>query len=174
MPEELVTESLVLRKARDEDLEAIWHNVWRDRALAETMLWRPTRTRRQAAERLERTKRYQAENLAWFVCLRSSGEPIGFAGLREIGEGEYEESGICIARRFQQKGYGRQVLEALVDLVFNRLNGHLFRYGCFRENEASKALALSCGFVYSHSETLVREWDGHEYLCDFYQLTEKQ
>lgn len=39
--EELITENLVLRKAR---LSVIWNNIWRDKKIAETMLWEVTKT----------------------------------------------------------------------------------------------------------------------------------
>ena len=172
MIQQLITPNLVLRKARDGDLDSIWQNVWSDGRIAGTMLWKVTETREDAVQRLERTKNYQASNDAFFVCLKETDEPIGFAGLRETAPGEFEETGICIAVRFQKRGFGREVLGALVDLAFRRLGGHRFIYGCFHENTASAAVCKSCGFVYTHSEKAVRDWDGYEYLCDFYELTD--
>ncbi|MBQ7492528.1 MAG: GNAT family N-acetyltransferase [Clostridia bacterium] len=168
VPDRLITPHLVLRKAKDDDLEPIWRNIWSDPDIAKMMLWEPTVTREAAVDRLERTKRYQASNYAYFVCRKDTDEPIGFAGIRETAPGEFEETGICIARRFQNRGYGKELLNALVELVFSRLCGRRFQYGCFRENEPSAALCRHCGFAYSHSERMVRKWDGYEYLCDFY------
>ena len=170
MTEQLATPHLVLRKARDEDLEPVWKNIWADREIARMMLWKPTETRKEALQRLERTKNYQGSNTAFFVCLKETDEPVGFAGIQETAPGEYEETGICIARRFQRRGYGKEVLDALIELVFDQLKGHRFQYGCFHENTPSAALCRSRGFVYSHSETRIRDWDGYEYLCDFYEL----
>ena len=172
MTEQLTTPNLVLRKAKDSDLDSIWQNVWNDPKIAATMLWKVTETREEAADRLDRTKNYQASNDAFFVCLKDTDEPIGFGGIREIAPGEYEETGICIAARFQRRGFGKEVLDALVGLAFRRLGGHRFKYGCFHENAASAALCKSCGFAYTHSEQCVRDWDGYEYLCDFYELTD--
>ena len=170
MIEKLETENLVLRKALDEDLEYIWQRVWKDDALSKMMLWQPTLTYEEALSRLERTKAYQAQNDAFFVCLRDTDEPIGFAGIREHGPDEYEESGICIAQGYQNRGYGKEVLSALIDLAFNTLKGSRFLYSCFHENCSSEALCKSCGFVYLSSEYKVREWDGYRYLCDTYEL----
>ena len=170
MIEELITENLILRKAKDSDLESILTGVWSDEKIARTMLWKPTKTEEEAMERMERTIAYQADNHAFFVCLKKTDEAIGFAGIREAGDRVYEESGICIARAHQKKGYGKEVLQALIDLAFNRLQGKEFIYGCFHENRASAALCRSLGFVYSHSETMRRDWDGYEYVCDFYVL----
>lgn len=166
----ILTEDLVLRKAEDSDLDDIFRNIWSDEKIAETMLWEATKTREEAVQRMEKTKAYQSDNDAFFVCLRKTDEAIGFAGIKEISPGICEDSGICIARAHQRKGYGRQLLNALIDLVFEKRGAREFIYGCFHENEASAALCRSCGFVYSHSRKMTREWDGHEYVCDFYVL----
>lgn len=168
-PAVIETDRLRLRKAADRDLEKIWNNVWRDERLAGQMLWAPTATLAEARQRMERTKAYQAETPAFFVCLRETDEPIGFAGVRESAPGEYEETGICLAADYQRRGLGKELLQALVELVFERLGGRRFVYGCFRENLASAALCRSCGFVYSHSRPIRREYDGYETQCDYYE-----
>lgn len=165
------TPRLVLRKAKESDLDAIWKNVWRDASLAETMLWTPTETRDAARDRLARTMAYQAESCGYFVCLKDTDEPIGFAGVRETAPGEYSETGICIAREWQRRGFGKEVLAALVDLVFNKLDARRFVYSCFHDNAASVALCRSCGFTFLGSEPQTRERDGYAYLCDTYELT---
>lgn len=169
MTERIETAHLVLRKAREEDLPAIWRNVWSDEKLAQLMLWKPTKTREEAVKRMERTMAYQKENDAFFVCLKSSDEPIGFAGMAETGQGEYEETGICIAQDRQNRGFGKEVLRALVTLAFDTLGGRSFLYGCFHENLASAALCKGCGFSYSHSREQIRNWDGYAYRCDYYK-----
>ena len=170
MIEELISENLRLRKANESDLDSIFTNIWSDEIIAGTRLWKPTETRKEAEERMAKTMVYQAENDAFFVCLKETDEAIGFAGVKETQEGVYEETGICIDRAHQRKGYGKELLNVLIDLVFDRRNGKKFVYGCFHENEASAALCKSCGFVYSHSEKMKRDWDGYEYVCDFYEL----
>lgn len=164
------TERLILRKAEDRDLELIWRRVWRDERLAATMLWTPTPTLEEAEERLARTKAFQAENYAFFVCLKETDEPIGFGGVREIAPGEWDETGLCIAAEWQGRGYGKELLRALVGLVFHELGGKSFRYSCFHDNAASAALCRSCGFVYTDCRPETRRRDGYEYLCDCYVL----
>lgn len=166
----LETPRLVLRKARDEDLDFIWRNVWQDETLAETMLWQPTHTREDAVLRMEKTRALQAEHFAYFVCLKETDEPIGMAGITEAGPGTYDETGICIARRYQGQGCGKELLQALIALAFDRLDGHTFLYSCFRENIPSASLCKSLGFQYTHSDTGVRSWDGYAYTCDHFVL----
>ncbi|MBO4887092.1 MAG: GNAT family N-acetyltransferase [Firmicutes bacterium] len=164
------TSRLVLRKAKDSDLEKIWENVWGDEELAETMLWSPAKTREDALNRLRAAKFFQGSSYSFFVCLKETDEPIGFGGIKAINPGEYEETGICISRRFQGQGYGKELLNALIQLAFERLGGHRFVYAAFHENEASIALCRSCGFVYSRSRKETRQRDGKEFLCDYYEL----
>lgn len=170
MIEKTETPHLELRKALERDLETVWHNVWQDRELAKNMLWKPTETLEDATARLKRTIEFQKDHMAYFVCLKETDEPIGFAGMAEPAPGEFEETGICIARAYQGRGFGKEVLKALLEMSFEKLGGKSFLYACFRENERSAALCKSCGFKYSHSENCVREWDGYEYICDFYRL----
>lgn len=166
--EKLTTKNLILRKARLEDLEKIWENIWSDEKIAETMLWKTTMTYENAVERLNRTINYQADNYAYFVCLKSNDEPIGFAGIKEKEDKIYEESGICIAREHQGKGYAKEVVQALEKLVFEELKGNMFIYGCFSANEKSKRVCMSQGFRYLNSEETIREWDGKKFLVDYY------
>lgn len=168
---QLTTPHLLLRKARKEDLEAIWKNVWSDQALSKTMLWQPCPTLEEARGRLKRILPYHEKSDAFFICLRETDEAIGFAGVRETAPGEFEETGLCIARRFQGMGYGKEMLRALIHLVFDVHGGKRFLYACFHENAASAALCQSCGFTYSHTEKGLRAYDGYVYTCDYYQLT---
>ena len=171
MPEtDLSLVRIALRKARESDLDAIWNNVWKDADLARMMLWEPTMDRDAADERMRRTLTYQARFPAFFVCLKDTDEAIGFAGVREKEPGVYEDSGICIARKYQNKGFGKEILTLLIELVFDELGGKKFVYGCFHENERSAAVCRALGFKYSHSSREVRDWDGYKYIADYYEL----
>lgn len=162
--------NLILRKAKPSDLEAIYTNVWSDEEIAKTMLWEPTRSLEDAVSRLERTIKFHSLYDAYFVCLKDTDEPIGFAGVGKISEGYYEERGICIARKYQNRGFGKEVLGALLDFVFDHLNGEKFLYGCFEENTRSKRVALHFGFEYFDSMDITREWDNKTFKVDYYTL----
>lgn len=165
---QLETDNLILRKARLEDCNLIWKNVWSDKSIADNMLWEVTKTLEEAQIRIKKTINYQSTKYAYFVCLKQTNEPIGFAGVYEKDKDIYEETGICISKRFQGLGYGKEVVTALKDLVFSKLNGEKFIYGCFSTNNISKKLCLSCGFKYLESEPSIREHDKMEYISDYY------
>ena len=167
------TPHLVFRKAKDTDLAPIFTNIWSDQELARTMLWKPLTTLEEASRRMEMIKAFQSSSYSFFVCLKETNEPIGFAGIKRIGDGIYEETGICLARRFQGKGFGKEILDALIDLAFNQLNGRKLIYAAFQNNKASISLCRSFGFRYSHSIKEVRSWDGYEYSSDYFELERK-
>lgn len=168
MVNELSLEHLFLRKAKMSDLDLIWHNVWQDEGLNELMFWQTTKTFNEAKDRLRRTIEYQSNHYAYFVCLKSNDEPIGFAGVIEVSDKVYEDSGICIAQRYQGLGYGKEVVEGLKMLVFDRLKGDRFLYSCFRENKISANLCRSLGFTYLKSKVMVRPHDQKEFITDYY------
>lgn len=170
----LETPRLVLRKARPDDLQAIWRNVWQDEAIARYMLRPPTRTLEEARERMARTLEVQAKGYSYFVCLRDTDEPIGFAGVREDAPGVWEDCGICVATRCQGMGLGKEVVGALCRLVFEELRGDDFLYSCFHENARSAALCQALGFSYDRSEMAVRQWDERAYISDYYRLTKEE
>lgn len=164
----LETDNLILRKAKEDDLEKIWNNVWKDKKIADNMLWEPTETREEAVKRMKRTIEYQSKSYAYFVCLKSNNEPIGFAGVWEKEIGIYEDSGICICGNHQRKGYAKEVVNALKKLVFEELNANRFIYGCFSTNEPSRKVCLSQGFKYLESSNIIRQWDSKEFTADYY------
>ena len=171
MTDRLETEHLILRKARPDDLQTIWHNVWEDETLAATMLWTPTKSLEEAEDRMERTIAWQAKLPAFFVCLKETDEAIGFAGVKPTDPGEYEDCGICVAVPYQGWGFGKEITRALMELVFEHLDGQAFVYGCMHHNVRSAAVCRALGFVYTHSLEEVREWDGMPFTSDFYRMT---
>lgn len=164
----LETKNLILRKAKKDDLDAIYNNIWKDEKIADNMLWEPTKNLKDAVERLNRTIEYQSKNYAYFVCLKEINKPIGFAGIKEKEKGVFEESGICIAREHQGKGYAKEVVSVLKKLIFEELKGNRFIYGCFSTNERSRKVCLSQGFKYLNSEGKIREWDKKQFIVDYY------
>ncbi len=171
--EMIVTSRLVLRKAKMSDLESIYKNVWSDSRLTKYMLWKANSSLEEAKERLEKTIEYQSNHYAYFVCLKSNNEVIGFAGVIETEKGIYEDTGICIAHDYQGQGYGKEVVNALKGVIFNELNGRQFLYSTFKENICSKKLCQSLGFKYLKSESKIRKLDNYEYVSDVYYLDNK-
>ncbi len=161
-------ESIILRKAKADDLDAMWGNVWQDKELAEYMLWKPVEKYDEAKIRLEKTIEFQRTNYAFYICLEVTDEAIGFIGAKEIGEGVFEDCGICISRKYQGKGYGKQALMLFLKMLKEELNVKKFVYSCFEENQKSKNLCESLGFKYEYTKECTRNWDGLKYKALYF------
>ena len=165
----LETQDLILRKGVFEDWKDMYENVWSHPEAARYMLWNVTASEEDAMARMERTLRWQAGHFAWLVEEKRSGKCIGFAGLEQIAPDAWEDTGIAIGPGFTGRGYGKQTVNALVDHVFSALGGTRFLYSTRSGNEASIALASSCGFVYTHSEQRTDPRNGESYTLNFYE-----
>lgn len=168
--EKIETHDIVLKKASMDDVKALYENIWSQEESAKYMLWTPTKDIQEAKERMKRTIEFQKNNLAYTVFEKKSGQAIGFAGMKEIEDRVYEDCGIGIGLKFIGLGYGKQILMALVKYCFEDLGAIKIICSCRTENIASKKLQQSCGFNYTHSESMVDKRDGLNYMVDFYEL----
>ncbi|MBR2790788.1 MAG: GNAT family N-acetyltransferase [Eggerthellaceae bacterium] len=171
MYETLEGEHIRLRKAREDDWRTMLPHVWSDEAVYRWMLFQPTLTEGDARDRARRSVAFQQDHFAWFVALADTDEAIGYCGMKEVGPGHFEESGICIGTAFQGRGYGREIVALLLDLAFLHLGAEDFRYSYFRENERSRRLAERFGLRYTHSYEITRPWDGTTFTSDSCLLT---
>ena len=174
MYETIEGEHIRLRKARETDWKSMLKNVWGDEAVYRWMLFQPTLTEEDAVERCRRSINYQKENYAWFVALKDTDEAVGLCAIREYEPGRFEEAGICLGTKYQGKGYGKEIVSLLLDLVFMKLGAADFQYGYFRENEKSRKVAEFFGFRYDRSYDLTRPWDGAVKHIDSCLLTREE
>lgn len=163
------TKDLILRKARFEDWEDMYRNVWSHGQTARFMLWQVTTSEEEAKIRIKRTIAFQQTNHAWLVCEKAGGQAIGFAGMTEVEEGVYEDCGIAVGPGFTGRGYGKQILTALTEYAFNRLGARKFIASCRSENGPSRGMILGCGFHFTHCEDRVDPRNGMPYVLEFYE-----
>lgn len=170
----LETADLFIGKASFSDWEALYRSVWSHAETARYMLWSPTASKDDARRRMERTLRYQKEQPAFTVYEKASGEAIGFAGLTEAAPGVYEDTGLALGPAFTGRGYGTQVLQALMRYAFDTLHAQTLVCGCRSANEASRRLQMRCGLRFDHAEPRTDARDGTAYTLEFYSLTRAQ
>lgn len=168
--EKLETKDLILKKAAMEDANDMYSNIWSEEESSRYMLWTPTKSMEEAVDRMSKTIEFQKDRIAYCVYEKQSGQAIGFAGMKEIDDRVYEDSGIAIGTKFVGRGYGKQILMALVDYCFEELVAIRIVCSCRAENIASKKMQLSCGFQYSHSQAMIDKRNGLDYTLDFYEL----
>lgn len=171
----LETKDLILKAADFEDWHDMYENLWSRDESARYMLWAPTHSEEAAKVRMEKTIAWQKKNeLAYTVYEKKSGKAIGFAGMCKIAEDVYEDTGIAIGPDFVGQGYGKQALQALVKQAFEGLGAAKFVCSCREKNLASKALQLSVGFTYTHSEDRTDPETGENYALEFYELERRR
>ena len=162
----LIGKNIILRKAKESDYKYMLENIWSDPDIYSNMLFKPTLNENDAIERNKRSILFQKDNYSYYVALKDTDIPIGFAGVYEYEPNRYGESGICIAKKYQGLGYGSEVLELLLDLAFNKLDAKYFKYEYFIDNIKSKNLALKFNFKYNETEEIIRPWDNEKKLVD--------
>lgn len=158
---------LLLAKARFEDWEDMYRNVWSRSETSRYMLWRVTDSEEEARARMERTIAWQSTHDVWTVYERSSGQAIGWAGLEEVSPGLWQETSIALGPDYVGRGYGRQLLELLMDIARER-GGTEFRCSARTENTSSRALITSCGFSLTGREQKIDPRDGSVYELAVY------
>ena len=158
----LETRDLILDRGKFEDWEAMYRNVWRHPESAKYMQWRVTERPEDAPDRMRRNIEWQKVHDTYFVYLKSTGEAIGFAGVERISPTLWEEGGICLGPDYVGRGYGRQILQCLLDYAKAQGAEEFVAYA-WEKNAASRALIASMAFSQIGSEERVDDRDGSGY-----------
>ena len=167
----LETAQLRLDKARYDDWEEMYRNVWSRPECARYMLWSLTVSPEEARARILRTIEFQKTHDTYLVYEKAAGRAIGFAGVEETAPGVCSEAGICLGPEFFRRGYGRQLLLRLMDYARERYDAREFLCFAREENIASNGLIRSLGFNLMGAEERVDERDGSTYRLLRYQKT---
>lgn len=159
----LETKDLVLDKAKLSDWEEMYHNVWSCPEIAKYTEWRVSTSEDDAKERIIKTIEFQKKHDTYFVYEKASGKPIGFAGVEKLSPIVYEEAGICLGPDYVGKGFGKQILQCLIDYCKKEFGAKEFIYTAREGNVASHRLAKSMGFNETALEQRTDSQDGRCY-----------
>ena len=163
------TKRLILKEYDEKYIEKAHVNFFSSEVTARYVLWRPTKSVEEARRKVEYWINEAKIDIFWMIHEKDSDEPIGFVAANKIDEDIYGDVGIAIGENFVKKGYGSEVLKELIDYI--KLNGGKeIHYSHFKENEASRALALKFGFEHYKSGKRVRGYDNKEFDELFYVL----
>ncbi len=164
------TESIILDKAKFSDWAEMYRNVWSQPESARYMDWTVTTNEEAAKIRIAKTIAFQKEHDTYLVYEKSSGRAIGFAGVEKIGPYIYQETGICLGPSYTRKGFGKQILQGLIQYCKEQFDAKEFIYSARDENTASNRLARSFGFSLISSTAKIDSKDGHHYNLLRYKL----
>lgn len=168
------TRDLVLNKAKFSDWKDMYNHVWSQAESAKYMEWRITQNESEARIRIQKTIVFQKNHDTYLVYEKASGQAIGFAGIERTAPGVYQETGICLGPDYVSKGFGKQILQALIQYCKREFGAREFFYTTREENTASNRLAESLGFTRASWESKVDNRDGHSYNLLRYRLILRQ
>lgn len=157
------TESLILDKAKFSDWKDMYENVWSQPESAKYMLWNITRSEEDAKIRIMKTIAFQKDHDTYLVYKKAGGRAIGFAGVEKIRPYVYQETGICLGPDYVGNGFGKQILQGLIQYCKKEFGAKTFIYSTREENRASIGLAKSLGFTMISSAPKTDSKDGHSY-----------
>lgn len=166
----LETKDLIIDKAKFSGWEGMYRNVWSHAESAQYMMWNITDSEEKAKIRIQKTIDWQKEHDTFNVYEKSSGEPIGFAGVEKLAPEKYGETGICLGPKYVHKGYGRQILNALIEYCRKEYGAKEFIYSTREKNIPSVKLAEAFGFKLIGSEIKTDERNGNQYKYLRYSL----
>src|SRR5690348_10303758 len=109
--------TVIIRPVREDDAEAVWQ-ISRQEGVMETILSLPS----DRLEQRRATLRDLGPDHHWFVAV-ANDEVVGLAGL-DVRRGRLRYSGhvfLFVARDWQGRGIGSQLLQSLLDLADNWL-----------------------------------------------------
>lgn len=156
-----------LEKAKQEDWQDLYRNLWSRPESARYMLWNVTESEDAAKVRMEKSVSFQRTHEAYTIYEKKSGQAIGFAGMTEIKPHVYEDTGIAIGPDYTGKGYGKQTLRLLMERAAS-LGAREFICSARSQNAASKALIASCGFSYCGTQKRTDPRDQSTYKLEFF------
>lgn len=166
----LETVDLILRPGREADCDSIYANLWSQAEAFRYLFSKPSADAEAARKKtLAYIGMQQEVKTEYFVCEKETDEVIGIAGIKEMHPGVWTVTDIAIGPAFWGRGFGKQILGALLHQAFDTCGAEEVLYNCFAENTASKALARSCGFVFSHSEAAELKKNGDAVILEYYR-----
>lgn len=162
------TKDLILRQGSADDWQDLYRNLWSREKVFRYLFSKPSPDEEAGRKRTALYSQMHKEvKTEFFVCEKASGQVIGIAGIKELKPGSWTVTDIAIGPDFHGQGYGKQIITALLNLAFEH-GATEVAYDCFTQNSASKQLALSCGFAYTHSEEAEQMKNGEKVILDYY------
>lgn len=164
------SKSLIFEEYNESLISGAFKNCLSSYETAKYTLWKPTSSEKETKEKLEYwTSDFKAKDVFWMIREKTSQEVIGFITASQISPNVFGSVGIAIGERFTGQGYGSEALSKLIEYV-KMQGGKELHYSHFKENIASKNLALKFGFVYYKQEKRLRRYDNKLFDELFYVL----
>ena len=163
------TKNLILKEYEEKYIKQAHDNFFSSYETAKYVLWKPTKTPIEVKEKIEYWLNEVKVSIFYLIHTKDNDEPIGFVCVNETSPNVYSNLGIAIGENYVNKGYGKEVLTALIEYIKSK-GGKEIHYSHFKENEPSKRLAMKCGFEYVKQDKRTRRYDNKEFEELYYIL----
>ncbi len=163
----LETQRLILRKAMEEDAQAMYENWAADPEVTKFLTW-PAYTSLEFAK-----KRIQiwigeyknGDNYQWMIVPKDLGQPIGsISVVAKDDQAGKAELGYCIGRAWWHQGIMTEALQAVMDYLFDEVGLDLLEARHDPNNPHSGAVMRKCGMNYVGRE--LRAHRNNQGICD--------
>ena len=112
------TNDLILRQGSADDWQDLYRNLWSREEVFQYMFKNPCPSEEHAAARTgSYAVMHEEVKTEFFVIEKASGQAIGMAGIKELKPAKWTITDIAIGPHFQGKGYGKQIVTALLNLA---------------------------------------------------------
>lgn len=185
--QEIETPRLLLRRLLPSDAPMMYANWASDPEVTRWLRWTPHKDVAETRELLTAwALLYPNEDYyQWAIVEKASGQVFGSISIynslagepqqkakwpgRDISAGIWEP-GYCIGRKWWNKGYTTEALDALVEYWFKNTDSNWLACCHAAENPASGRVMTKAGFVYDHDD-VYHKFDGTSVPCRCYALT---
>lgn len=164
------TNDLTLHSGSPEDWEELYEALWSRKEAFAYMFQKaspsPEHARKKTAAYAEMHREISTE---YFIYLKKTGRAIGIAGLKAYTPTLYTVTDIVVGPDYWHLGYGRQVLLSLTHAAWT-LGAERVLFNCFRENDASRRLALACSYHYVRTVKAELKKNGETVWMDYFEI----
>ena len=152
--DKLITERLILRKLRKDDVEPMFSNWCSDPEVAKYTFW-------VAHENVEVTQKLvdmwleedkSGKAIRFMITTKESDEPIGSIDVVNFCDG-IPEVGYCLSRKCWNKGYMTEACKAFINYLFE-LGYPKILIRADERNIGSNKVIQKCGFTFTHKEKI--------------------
>ncbi len=168
------TERLILRELRPEDAKD-YLVLNSDPVVLHYLGETPLSTIEQSHERIDNIRQQYADHGIgrWAAIEKSSGEFIGWSGLKFITEIEnnqtrFHDVGYRLIPRFWGKGYATESAKAALEYGFRTMNLQEIIGMCNENNLASRRALEKCGL------TFIEKFKWADLTCDWLKITKEE
>ena len=160
------TSRLILRRARIEDAEAMFHNWANDKEVTKYLTW-PVHADVEVTKNLLAgwVESYEkVDYYHWMIVRKETDEPIGSLLVSTLGRAQSAHVGYCIGKAWWHQGYMTEALKAVINFLFDEVGYHRVESLHDPNNPHSGDVMKKCGMKY---EGTLRQADrNNQGICD--------